>query len=200
MILSDEVHLRSYGQVSNARVDETPRCNSLYDMAIFGPRHDWVCGCEKRFGEEAEGYICSVCGVRVGVASQLRRRRFGHIDLRSPMAHPLVSGATICALPVIPIAFRRDGGWLDLDQLYGSVVAANTEPLDSTANGERCSERLTHFVKALFCNEGLEEQEFGEGRALRSLTWHMRDAWERSDFFAYGVFLRGLCLTVKPMC
>lgn len=51
---------------------------------IFGPLHDWECACGELKGQEHAGETCPTCGVDIA-ASEVRGRRYGHIDLFRPV-------------------------------------------------------------------------------------------------------------------
>jgi hypothetical protein len=70
------------------------------------------------------GRICDRCGVKV-TTRQERRRRFGHIDLPAPVAHPLGDGAELIgAVPVLPAAFREAPAGGGLARAYEGLVEA----------------------------------------------------------------------------
>ncbi len=63
-----------------------PEKDGLFCAKIFGPVKDYECLCGKYKKKKYEGTICDRCGVEV-TRSDVRRERFGHIELASPVAH-----------------------------------------------------------------------------------------------------------------
>lgn len=63
-----------------------PEKDGLFCARIFGPIKDYECLCGKYKGKRYEGTICDRCGVEVTKA-YVRRERFGHIELASPVSH-----------------------------------------------------------------------------------------------------------------
>ena len=64
-----------------------PEPGGLFCERIFGPEKDWSCSCGKYQRARAAGFTCETCGVEVANSS-LRRKRMGHIELVTPVAHP----------------------------------------------------------------------------------------------------------------
>lgn len=60
--------------------------DGLFCERIFGPERDWECYCGKYKGIKYKGIVCDRCGVKVA-HSKVRRKRMGHINLASPVAH-----------------------------------------------------------------------------------------------------------------
>ena len=80
----------SYGEV---RKPETinyrtfkPEKDGLFCAKIFGPIKDYECLCGKYKGMKYRGVVCEKCGVEV-VKSKVRRKKMGHIELTTPVAH-----------------------------------------------------------------------------------------------------------------
>jgi len=48
--------------------------------------HSYQCHCGKLKGKQYEGLKCPNCGVEI-LPSSVRRERFGHIELATPVAH-----------------------------------------------------------------------------------------------------------------
>ncbi|MCK5588910.1 MAG: DNA-directed RNA polymerase subunit beta' [Candidatus Pacebacteria bacterium] len=69
----------------NYRTQKSER-GGLFDEKIFGPEKDYECYCGKYKGIRYKGIICERCGVEI-TKSIARRRRMGHIELASPVAH-----------------------------------------------------------------------------------------------------------------
>jgi DNA-directed RNA polymerase subunit beta' len=80
----------SYGEVKkpetiNYRTYRAEK-DGMFCERIFGPERDWECFCGKYKGMKHKGIICDRCGVKV-THSRVRRKRFGHITLASPIVH-----------------------------------------------------------------------------------------------------------------
>jgi DNA-directed RNA polymerase subunit beta' len=60
--------------------------DGLFCERIFGPERDWECYCGKYKGIKHKGIVCDRCGVKIA-HSKVRRKRMGHINLASPVAH-----------------------------------------------------------------------------------------------------------------
>ena len=69
----------------NYRTQRSER-EGLFDEKIFGPEKDYECYCGKYKGIRYRGITCEKCGVEI-TKSVVRRRRMGHIELASPVAH-----------------------------------------------------------------------------------------------------------------
>jgi len=63
-----------------------PEKEGLFDERIFGPTKDYECACGRYKKRKFAGIVCDRCGVEV-TTSKVRRRRMGHIELASPVAH-----------------------------------------------------------------------------------------------------------------
>lgn len=63
-----------------------PEKEGLFDERIFGPTKDYECACGRYKKRKFAGIVCERCGVEV-TSSRVRRRRMGHIELISPVAH-----------------------------------------------------------------------------------------------------------------
>lgn len=63
-----------------------PEKDGLFDERIFGPTKDYECACGRYKKRKFAGMVCERCGVEV-TSSKVRRRRMGHIELVSPVAH-----------------------------------------------------------------------------------------------------------------
>ena len=126
---SDAVRSWSFGAVKRPRVRGAAGWeqakDTLDDPRIFGPAHDFECACQKSIGQRFAGIICDRCGVKVTTRRQ-RRRRFGHINLASPIAHPFgAPGMVLHAVPVLPAAVLRSRDGSPLSPLYEQIVLAN---------------------------------------------------------------------------
>lgn len=86
----DEIFKWSYGEVTKPETinyrTQKPEKEGLFDERIFGPTKDWECYCGKYKRIRHRGIICDKCGVEVTRAI-VRRERFGHIKLASPVSH-----------------------------------------------------------------------------------------------------------------
>ena len=197
---AEEVRQRSYGIVSRA-CNEKPKdwkgcAGTLFDPRVFGSEEDWKCACGKYRGRSHNEMICAECGVKIGVAAELRATRFGHINLARPVRHPLIQGSVISAIPVLPIGFREPRDRADLNYLYNCVLAANERaerqsPKDAS---EQLGE-LDSSIAMLFGNEQLPDPLTYDGRILRSLWYFGFDEIESSSV-RIGDFLFALCLKV----
>jgi len=65
---------------------QKPEKDGLFCEKIFGPTKDWECYCGKYKRIRYKGIICEKCGVEV-TRALVRRERFGHIDLATPVSH-----------------------------------------------------------------------------------------------------------------
>lgn len=190
---TQEIQEHSFGRVSNG-VFPCPatwqaRRNTLFDPRIFGPEEDWRCACGKFEGFEHRGIICDRCGVKIGDAQERRRSRFGHIQLNTPISHPLDKFSTIEVIPVIPIAFRTDTDEPDLDFLYSRVLHANA------LRHENSGSELEGAYQCLLFNEWSGEPIRFEGRMLHSLMYYGFDRKE-GRIENIGVFLFAMGLRV----
>ena len=64
----------------------SPEKGGLFCEQIFGPVKDYACACGKYKKIRYKGHVCERCGVEI-LLSKVRRERFGHIKLNSPVAH-----------------------------------------------------------------------------------------------------------------
>src|SRR5262245_50451778 len=123
-----EVHSWSFGLVNAVRrpgrVGWEQRLGTLDDERIFGPTRDMECACGKYRGPAYRGMICDRCGVKV-TTPEVRRRRFGHIDLPSPVPHPLGDETDlVSAVPVLPGAFLESPAGGGMARTYEAMVEA----------------------------------------------------------------------------
>ena len=86
---SEEVRDASFGTVVRPdlldRTGRAVRGGLLCDL-IFGPEGSWSCRCGRLQGTENVGFLCIACDQPV---HYLQAIQTGHIDLVSPVAHPL---------------------------------------------------------------------------------------------------------------
>lgn len=83
----------SHGEVTKSvtvdAVTLRPIVGGLCCPKIFGPYENGQCHCGKyKKAYHLKGHICEECGVEIG-SPKLRRERFGHISLASPVVHVL---------------------------------------------------------------------------------------------------------------
>ena len=65
---------------------QKPEKDGLFCERIFGPTKDWECYCGKYKRIRYKGIVCDKCGVEV-TRKSVRRERFGHIELSTPVSH-----------------------------------------------------------------------------------------------------------------
>ncbi|OHB16784.1 MAG: DNA-directed RNA polymerase subunit beta' [Parcubacteria group bacterium RIFCSPLOWO2_01_FULL_40_65] len=86
----DEILSWSNGEVIKPETinyrTQRPEPEGLFSEKIFGPERDFECYCGKYRKIRYKGIICDRCGVEV-TRSIVRRERFGHIKLASPVSH-----------------------------------------------------------------------------------------------------------------
>jgi DNA-directed RNA polymerase subunit beta' len=86
----EEIHAWSRGEVTKPETinyrTQRPERDGLFDERIFGPIKDFECYCGKYRRVRYRGITCERCGVEVTRAA-VRRERFGHIDLATPVSH-----------------------------------------------------------------------------------------------------------------
>jgi DNA-directed RNA polymerase beta' subunit len=86
----DEILRWSHGEVIKPETinyrTQRPEKDGLFSERIFGPTNDYECYCGKYRRIRYKGVVCDKCGVEVTKAS-VRRDRFGHIALASPVNH-----------------------------------------------------------------------------------------------------------------
>lgn len=85
-----EIRSWSHGEVTKPETINyrtfKPERDGLFCGKIFGPVRDYECLCGKYKRIKHRGVICEKCGVEV-TRSQVRRQRFGHIELATTIAH-----------------------------------------------------------------------------------------------------------------
>ncbi|MFH1456530.1 MAG: DNA-directed RNA polymerase subunit beta' [Patescibacteria group bacterium] len=86
----DVIRKWSHGEVTRPETinyrTQKPEKDGLFCEKIFGPSKDWECYCGKYKRIRYKGIICEKCGVEV-TRALVRRERFGHIDLATPVSH-----------------------------------------------------------------------------------------------------------------
>ena len=65
---------------------QKPEKDGLFCERIFGPTKDWECYCGKYKRIRYKGIVCDKCGVEI-TRKSVRRERFGHIELSTPVSH-----------------------------------------------------------------------------------------------------------------
>ncbi len=87
---SQEIRDWSHGEVKRGDTysyrNYLPEPDGLFCEKIFGPIHSYQCHCGKLKGKQHEGLTCPNCGVEI-LPSSVRRERFGHIELATPVVH-----------------------------------------------------------------------------------------------------------------
>ncbi|AOP70269.1 DNA-directed RNA polymerase subunit beta' [bacterium AB1] len=73
-----------------------PEKGGIFCCSIFGPIDNYKCLCRRYIGESYKGLRCERCHVVVGNRN-LRRRYFGHIELKAMIVHPWFM-SQICVL------------------------------------------------------------------------------------------------------
>jgi len=97
--------------------------HTLADQAIFGPLKDSECACGKYHKSEYRGMICDICGVKV-TTPDVRRERFGHIELSESTEHPLARmPSVLTTLPVLPVAWRESAHGQVVNRYYDQVIS-----------------------------------------------------------------------------
>ena len=117
---------------------------ALGDQRIFGPIRAYECECGKYRGLGHNGTICDICGVRL-TSREARHERCGHINLPSPLQHPLgESDKALHAWPVLPASYFESDGGAPLVALYDrTVAAASVKDIEGIRNNvERIAELL----------------------------------------------------------
>ena len=86
----EEIVKYSFGELTSPATisykNQIPEKNGLFCQKIFGPVRDFVCECNKYTQPKDRGKICEICGVE-STRSIVRRERFGHIKLVTPVTH-----------------------------------------------------------------------------------------------------------------
>jgi hypothetical protein len=183
---SKEVRSWSFGALKVVRMPSATSWNetrsSLDDQAIFGPIQDFACACGKYRGNRYKDLICDCCGVKLACA-EIRRSRFGHIELTAPVPHTFGRiGELMEAFPILPASFVESARGETLARLYDDLVRANNskESEQMASVVQQIGEALVPiFVEAL--NWNLQEADT-LGRGL-GLVRHTKD--DRCDACGY---------------
>jgi hypothetical protein len=178
-----EIRSRSFGQLSAPRnfhaTSWQQRRGTLEDQAIFGPLRDFECACEKYRDPKHQNMVCDRCGVKVTTRSA-RRRRFGHIELSVPIAHPY--GGSLNSLdvfPVLPAAFRESPDGKDLIDVYDRLARSNLSGSEAAIK-----EDISQLVGLLFPVLGIAD------------SWGLQEA----ELIAFGMGLKSGVILVHEVC
>jgi hypothetical protein len=116
----------SYGVLTTPRKETqswSEQRGTLDDQRIFGPLCDNQCACETYKGEKYRGMICHICGTKI-TRTDVRRRRFGHVQFPLPVPHPLGNRNTLLSVfPILPAAFHSRGR-SHVTPLYDELIKA----------------------------------------------------------------------------
>lgn len=86
----DDILNKSFGEVKTAETINyktgKPEKGGLFCEQIFGPTKDWTCSCGQYVHAFNMNKHCEKCGTFV-TKSIVRRERFGHIELQTPVVH-----------------------------------------------------------------------------------------------------------------
>lgn len=100
----EEILERSFGEVKNAETinykSGKPEKGGLFCEEIFGPTKDWTCSCGQYTDVFNMNKPCEKCGTLVTKAI-VRRERFGHIELQTPVTHIIFLKSTSSILATI---------------------------------------------------------------------------------------------------
>jgi hypothetical protein len=169
---------------------------TLDDQRIFGPLRDFECACGKYHGTQYQGMICDRCGVKL-TSREARRKRFGHIELPSPVRHPLGEAAhLLCAVPVLPASFIESGAGQRLALVYEDLVGPVAAVPEGAAQAlERLAELLVPIVTVA------HEWTLPEAATLaRGLALEDRAAPDDGRCNRCGFPLEGLHVVACPRC
>ncbi len=112
---ADDIRAQSYGEIKNSETVNyrtlAPEMHGLFCANIFGPIRDHECSCGKYRKIKYRGLVCEKCGTEV-TYSRVRRERMGHIELHSPVVHPMYHGHLAAVLnfsskDMMRIIYRR---------------------------------------------------------------------------------------------
>ncbi|MGQ9844838.1 MAG: DNA-directed RNA polymerase subunit beta' [Caldisericia bacterium] len=114
----------SHGEVKKAETinyrNFKPEMEGLFCERIFGPVKDYECHCGKLKGIRYRGLVCERCGVEV-TTSKVRRERFGHIVLASPVVHIWYFRST----NIIPVILDMSKNDIEKIVYYAAYVVIN---------------------------------------------------------------------------
>jgi hypothetical protein len=150
---------------------------TLDDQSIFGPLRAFHCACGFYQGVQHKNMICHICFAKV-TSPHVRRRRFGHINLSTPAAHPFgTKGETLVSVPVMPAVFWQTKPGEILAQIYDDFTLHSAD----WPGANKLNERNGHAVGSLL--ERLIEVLLPV--ASFALDWNLAEA----DTFAHGLAL-----------
>lgn len=124
MLSPERVYELSSGDVKTSETlnykNYHPASDGLFSERIFGPMKDWECRCGKYKKKYFAGVICDRCGVEV-TTSNVRRERFGHIELNCNVVLPQYFYGEPSILATV----------LDLPQKYVEQIVLMDLPVDA---------------------------------------------------------------------
>ncbi len=149
----EQIRAWSFGEVKSPDTMNyrtlRPQKDGLFCERIFGPAKDWVCSCGKYHGHESKGIVCDKCGVLVG-RSDVRRERFGHVELAAPVCHTWYANGVPSHLGVLlDLSPRKLAGIIYytryvvtfVDEAARAVLLARQLRVSPRARGEGGAER-----------------------------------------------------------
>jgi Zn finger protein HypA/HybF involved in hydrogenase expression len=121
-----EIRSQSFGQLDAIRNPAAStweqRRGTLDDQRIFGTRRNLECACGEYRGPRYQNIICHVCGVKI-TSPDVRRQRFGHIELRVSITHPFgETGECLSVVPVLPASFFESKRGRGLAEVYEDLL------------------------------------------------------------------------------
>ncbi len=136
----DIIRSWSYGEVKKPETINyrtfKPERDGLFCSKIFGPIKDYECLCGKYKRLKYKNIICEKCGVKV-TKSKVRRKRMGHIELATPIAH-------IWFLKSLPsrISLLLDISLKDVEKVlyFESYIITNNNGLNNFKIGDLLNE------------------------------------------------------------
>jgi len=106
MSTDESIRKKSCGEISSTEIftkdfsDYHPE--GIFSQKIFGPSVDYKCACGNKKGKNRKGELCEFCEVLIE-SSEIRKERFGHIELSFPVKHPLYNFKNRIILNTIPV-------------------------------------------------------------------------------------------------
>lgn len=142
---------------------------TLHDPAIFGPEKDYTCACglytnRPELTGARDVMVCHICGVKY-TRADVRRNRFGHIELAALVRHPVGGSGDLNVVPVLPIGLRQSDAGRSVELIYARFLTAED------------AATLNAIFQDLY-------------NALIPMA-ELSDAWGRPEA---PTFLKGLCL------
>lgn len=137
---AEQLRERSHGQVLRGETINyrslAPEPDGLFCQRIFGPVQNYACACGKYKRMKHSGVTCEACGVLV-THTRIRRERFGHVELVTPVVHPLFVDRAAGTLGISLAQLRR--------------VLAGKLALDDDARPIPVDEQLSRTGAAVVC-------------------------------------------------